>query len=72
VVDHVVIFEEDTPYQLLEELRPDILMKGGDYKIESIIGREFAKETLVCKIVEGVSTTNTVEKIKINTLHLTL
>ena len=62
VVDHVVIFEEDTPYQLLEELRPDILMKGGDYKIESIIGREFAKETLVCKLVEGVSTTNILKK----------
>jgi D-beta-D-heptose 7-phosphate kinase/D-beta-D-heptose 1-phosphate adenosyltransferase len=63
-VDHVVIFEEDTPFELLRNLRPDVLIKGGDYKIESIIGREFAKETLVCALVEGLSTTNTVKKIQ--------
>jgi rfaE bifunctional protein nucleotidyltransferase chain/domain len=61
-VDAVILFEEDTPLQLIEALKPDILAKGADYKMENIVG---AKETLarggqVCTIelVEGYSTTS--------------
>ena len=43
-IDYVVVFNEQTPYELLSKLKPDILVKGGDYKIEDIVGKEFVKE----------------------------
>ena len=63
-IDFIVVFEEDTPSQVLESLRPDILVKGGDYAVESIVGREFAGETRVCSFVEGVSSTATIQRIQ--------
>jgi D-beta-D-heptose 7-phosphate kinase/D-beta-D-heptose 1-phosphate adenosyltransferase len=61
MVDAVIIFEEDTPLQLIEALMPDVLVKGGDYTIETIVG---AKEVmanggkvLINPIIEGFSTT---------------
>ena len=57
-VDAVIVFEEDTPLELLQELRPDILVKGGDYLPEEIVGRELVDEVVVIPLVEGVSTTN--------------
>ena len=69
LVDVVVVFEEDTPLQLIQTLLPDVLVKGGDYTIETIVG---AKEVIanggkviINPIVEGFSTTNIIEKIKI-------
>ena len=62
-VDEVVIFEEDTPKELLAELRPDILVKGGDYKREEVIGRESVKRVEIISFEEGYSTTGLVEKI---------
>ena len=50
-IDYVVVFNEQTPYELLSKLKPDILVKGGDYKIEDIVGKEFVKEVyryLIC------------------------
>ena len=68
VVDAVVVFEEDTPLQLIQTLLPDVLVKGGDYTIDTIVG---AKEVIanggkviINPIVEGFSTTNIIEKIK--------
>jgi D-beta-D-heptose 7-phosphate kinase/D-beta-D-heptose 1-phosphate adenosyltransferase len=68
LVDVVVIFEEDTPLELILTLLPDVLVKGGDYTIETIVG---AKEVIanggkviINPIVEGFSTTNIIEKIK--------
>jgi len=68
IVDAVIIFEEDTPLDLIVNLQPDVMVKGGDYTIEQIVG---AKETIanggkviINKIVEGFSTTGIVEKIK--------
>jgi len=68
VVDLVVIFEEDTPLELIQTLLPDVMVKGGDYTIEQIVG---AKEVIAAggsviinPIVEGFSTTNLIEKIK--------
>ncbi|WP_163329270.1 bifunctional D-glycero-beta-D-manno-heptose-7-phosphate kinase/D-glycero-beta-D-manno-heptose 1-phosphate adenylyltransferase HldE [Desulfurobacterium thermolithotrophum] len=63
-VDYVVIFDEDTPYNLIKEIRPDILVKGGDYKLEEIVGREFAKRTITLPFIEGYSTTAIIGKIK--------
>jgi len=42
-VDRVLIFEEDTPLELIKNLRPDIIVKGGDYKPEDVVGKEFAE-----------------------------
>ena len=68
LVDAVVVFEEDTPYELITSLLPDILVKGGDYTIETIVG---AKEVIanggkviINPIVDGFSTTSIIEKIK--------
>ncbi len=62
-VDHVVIFDEDTPYELIKFLEPDILVKGGDWKIEDIVGRDLVKETRIIPYVEGISTTEIINRI---------
>lgn len=46
VIDELIPFEEDTPLNLIQRIRPDLLVKGGDYKLEDIVGREYAKETI--------------------------
>ena len=68
LVDGVVVFEDDTPLDLIKALLPDVIVKGGDYTIDTIVG---AKEVIasggkviINPIVEGFSTTNIIEKIK--------
>ena len=68
IVDLLVVFEEDTPLELIKALMPDILVKGGDYTIDQIVE---AKEVIagggkviINPIVEGYSTTGLIEKIK--------
>ena len=63
VVDYVVIFSEKTPYNLIKALKPDTLVKGGDWKKEDIVGSDIAKDTYSLPFVKGVSTTGTIEKI---------
>jgi len=62
-IDYVVVFNEQTPYELLSKLHPDVLVKGGDYKIEDIVGREFVKEVYRYPLVQGKSTTNLIKLI---------
>ena len=62
-VDGVVIFEEDTPAELLEAIRPNILVKGGDYQPDQVIGRDFVDSVQILSFKEGYSTTNVVNKI---------
>ncbi len=62
-VDEVVIFEEDTPYELLAVLRPHILVKGGDYKAEEVVGKEWVKHVEIISFEEGYSTTSLVTNI---------
>lgn len=66
-VDYVVIFDEDTPLELIKKLRPDVLVKGGDWSVDRIVGREVVQEAggEVCSIalLDGHSTTATVERI---------
>ena len=62
-VDVVCFFGEDTPYNLIKFIRPDVLVKGGDYKVEEIVGREFAKKVVRFNLLKGRSTTNTIKKI---------
>ena len=63
-IDYVIIFSEETPYNLLKILRPRILVKGSDYKKENIIGSEFVENVILFDHVKGKSSTNIINKIK--------
>jgi len=69
-IDMVVLFDEDTPYELIKALQPDVLVKGSDYNAKDIVGYDvlMAKGGRVETIdfVEGFSTTSIVEKIKMS------
>lgn len=62
-VDYVVIFDEDTPYELISKVQPDVLVKGADYEGKQVVGSDIAKETKLVEFVNGKSTTNTINKI---------
>ncbi|HIP55222.1 MAG TPA: D-glycero-beta-D-manno-heptose-7-phosphate kinase [Sulfurimonas autotrophica] len=63
-VDFVVLFEADTPYELIKMIKPDVLVKGGDYEGKDVVGTEFASELKLVDFVDGKSTTKTIEKIQ--------
>lgn len=63
-VDYTVIFEEDTPEELIACLKPSIHVKGGDYKKEDVIGREYAKDVKILPFVKGYSTTGIISHIQ--------
>jgi D-beta-D-heptose 7-phosphate kinase/D-beta-D-heptose 1-phosphate adenosyltransferase len=64
MVDYVTLFNEATPYELITLIQPDVLVKGGDWKKEDIIGSDIAKETLSIPYIEGISTTDIIERIR--------
>jgi rfaE bifunctional protein nucleotidyltransferase chain/domain len=64
MVDYVVLFDEDTPYELIRLIQPDILVKGGDWKKSDIIGVDIAKETYSLPYISGLSTTDIINRIK--------
>ena len=64
MVDKVIIFKEDTPYEILKFIKPDILVKGADYKRSKIVGTEFAKKTVRINLVKGQSTSGTIKRMK--------
>ncbi|MGQ9569965.1 MAG: D-glycero-beta-D-manno-heptose 1-phosphate adenylyltransferase [Thermodesulfovibrionales bacterium] len=64
MVDYVVIFNEETPYELIKLIRPDVLVKGGDWKKEEIVGSDIAKETHSLPYIKGISTSKIIERIK--------
>jgi len=67
VVDLVVVFEEDTPIELIREIRPQLLVKGDDYRLDEVVGADLVKhaggEVLLAKIVPGYGTTATVARL---------
>jgi len=67
-VDWVVSFSEDNPCRLLEQIRPDVLVKGGDYALDGVVGADIVRawggEVKVLALVENSSTTAIVEKIR--------
>lgn len=67
-VDAVCLFEEDTPENLIHIVKPDVLVKGGDYNIETIVGAEFVTgyggKVEIIPFVSGYSTTDLIKKIK--------
>ena len=62
-VDDVIIFDEDTPYELIKEIKPDLIVKGGDYTVEDIVGHDLAPVHIV-PTVEGYSTSKILEASK--------
>ncbi len=66
-VDAVVLFDEDTPYNLIKKIQPDVLVKGKDYKAEDVVGYDIVNakggEVITIDLVDGFSTTNTINKI---------
>lgn len=62
-VDYVVIFGEDTPYEVIRQLKPDILVKGGDYRLADIVGRDIVKKVVRFPVVAGHSTSNLIRTI---------
>jgi D-beta-D-heptose 7-phosphate kinase/D-beta-D-heptose 1-phosphate adenosyltransferase len=67
-IDYVILFDDPTPQQLIEYLKPDILVKGGDWAEAAIAGADFVKASggrvITIPLTEGRSTTNIVEKIR--------
>jgi D-beta-D-heptose 7-phosphate kinase/D-beta-D-heptose 1-phosphate adenosyltransferase len=67
-VDYVTIFDEDTPYELIQILKPDVLVKGGDYNHDTIVGADIVEENggkvVVVPLLDGRSTSAIIEKIK--------
>lgn len=67
-VDAVVLFDEDTPYELISYLKPDVLVKGNDYTIETIVGHDVVQaaggKVITIPLLQGYSTTGIIQKIK--------
>lgn len=67
-VDAVCLFDEDTPEELIKLIRPDVLVKGGDYTIETIVGADFVQKSggsvEIIPFVQGYSTTSIIDRIK--------
>ncbi len=63
-VDYIVLFGEKTPSSLIRSIKPDVLVKGGDYKPRDVAGREYAGKTVIIPFLDGYSTTGTIKKIE--------
>jgi D-beta-D-heptose 7-phosphate kinase/D-beta-D-heptose 1-phosphate adenosyltransferase len=61
-IDFVVVFEQDTPYELMKALKPHTIVKGGDYKKEDIVGSDMVKKVSIYDYKEGYSTTSIIER----------
>jgi len=64
-IDYIIIFNDDTPLSIIKEIKPNIIIKGGDYNKNNIIGKEYCDEILLFNYVENKSSTNIINKIKL-------
>lgn len=64
MVDYVTIFDQDTPYELIKFLKPDVLVKGGDWEKDKIIGSDIVNETYSLQYIKDISTTEIIKRIK--------
>jgi len=64
MIDYVSLFDEETPYELIKLIQPDVMVKGGDWEKEDVVGVDIAKETHSIPYIQGISTTEIIEKIK--------
>ena len=65
-VDYIIIFDEDTPYNIIKLLQPDVIVKGGDYCAENVIGAQYCREVKIFNYIKDKSTSLVVSKIKNN------
>jgi len=67
-VDYAILFEEDTPLKLIKKIKPNILVKGGDYNSDDIVGSEFVKsnggEIKIVQLLEGYSSSSLIDKFE--------
>jgi D-beta-D-heptose 7-phosphate kinase/D-beta-D-heptose 1-phosphate adenosyltransferase len=63
-IDYIIIFSDDTPFEIIKLLKPSTIIKGGDYNIENVVGKEYTKEVLLFNYIENKSSTNIIKKIK--------
>ena len=63
-VDYVTIFDEPTPYELIRLLKPDILVKGADWALKGVVGREVVRRVVRIPLVAGYSTTKLLERVR--------
>ena len=63
-VDYVILFEEQTPLNLIKQIKPNVLIKGGDYVREDVVGFNIVEKTEIISFVKGKSTSNIINKIK--------
>ena len=61
-VDEVILFDEETPLSLIEKVMPDIIVKGGDYNSDTVVGKDLA-EVMIFEYLDGYSTTKTLQDI---------
>lgn len=61
-VDFVIPFSEDTPLHLIQKIQPNILVKGGDYKKEEIVGNNIVQEVVIIPLLDGYSTTKIISR----------
>lgn len=68
MVDYVCVFEEDTPLKLIEQVQPDVLVKGGDWPVQTIVGGDFVRayggKVMSLPYLEGYSTTNVMRRLR--------
>lgn len=62
IVDYVIAFSDDTPIQLIQQILPNVLVKGGDYKKEEIVGNNIAQEVVIIPLLDGFSTTKIISE----------
>lgn len=58
MVDEVILFQEETPLELIKKIKPDVLVKGSDYNLDNVVGKEFVKEVVFAPLIDGISTTS--------------
>jgi D-beta-D-heptose 7-phosphate kinase/D-beta-D-heptose 1-phosphate adenosyltransferase len=63
IIDHIIIFNDDSPLNILSVIKPNTIIKGGDYTKDSIIGKEYADNIIIFDYINNISTTNTILKI---------
>ena len=63
-VDLVELFDEPTPYELIKAISPDVLVKGGDYTVDKVVGADLVKEVVLISFKEGHSTTDFIKKLQ--------
>ena len=62
-VNKVIIFDEDTPLELVKRVKPDIIVKGGDYRSDEVVGKDVCDSVIIFNYIDGYSTTKTIQNI---------